>query len=206
MRLNLSKCCHVSFSRSRNPIASCYRLGDHKLTTVDSVTDLGIIFDSKMSFIPHMNYILPQAYRILAFIRRNCSDFSDPNTLKLIYTSYVRSKLEYAAVVWSPQCGNHISRIERVQRVFLKYALSSFRFVDPLPSYKSRGLLLGLETLEYRRRFQSSLFIFDLITCGIDCHDLLSQISFYVPPRILRHNHYLFNILYHRTKIDHVTI
>ena len=141
LHLDFAKCIHVSFSRSRNPIASYFRLGDHNLTTVDSVTDLGIIFDSKMSFIPHMNYILPKAYRILAFIRRNCSDFSDPNTLKWIYTSYVRSKLEYAAVVWSPHCGNHISRIERIQRVYLKYALKSFRFVDPLPSYKARGLL-----------------------------------------------------------------
>lgn len=198
LQLNLEKCHHVSFSRSRNPIQSIFQIGNYNLKTVESTIDLGVVFDSTMSFIPHINYIIPKAYAMLAFIRRSCSDFSDPYTLCLLYTSYVRSKLEYAAVVWSPHCGTHISRIERVQHIFLKYALSSFKFVDPIPSYRSKGLLLGIETLEYRRRFQSALFVFDIITGGIDCPDLLSQIQFYVPPRILRH-HYIFNIPYRRT-------
>lgn len=197
--LNLSKCIHVSYSRSRNPIQSVFRLGNYILEKTDTVTDLGVVFDSTMSFIPHINYIVPKAYSMLAFIRRSSSDFSDPYTLKLLYTSYVRSKLEYAAVVWNPQCMNYISRIERVQRIFLKYSLSSFTFVDPMPSYRSRGLFLGLETLEYRRRFQSALLIFDIISGSINCPDLLSKIEFYVPPRILRYNHHIFNISCHRT-------
>lgn len=197
-QLNLEKCHHLSFTRSRNAIPSIFKIGNYKLKTVESTIDLGVVFDATMSFIPHINYIIPKAYAMLAFIRRSCSDFSDPYTFCLLYSSYVRSKLEYAAVVWSPHCRTYISRIERVQNIFLKYALSSFKFVDPIPSYRSKGLLLGLETLEYRRRFQSALLVFNIINGNIDCHDLLSQLQFYVPPRILRHN-YIFNIPCHRT-------
>jgi len=33
-------------------------------------------------------------------IKRNCSDFRDPLALKCLYTSLVRSLLEYAPLIW----------------------------------------------------------------------------------------------------------
>lgn len=197
LRLNLTKCVHLSFSRSLNPIQSVFRIGSYNLKTVRSKLDLGVVFDSTMSFTPHVDYIVPKAYKMLAFLRRNCSDFSDPHTLRLIYNAFVRSKLEYAAIIWSPYCQIRISRIEKVQKVFIKFALRSFDYVDPLP-YRSKCLFLGLQTLEYRREFQSALFIFDIISGTIDCPDLLALFPFYVPPRNLRYID-IFNIPPHRT-------
>lgn len=197
--LNLSKCFHMSYFKSLNPIQCSFNIGNYLLKTVKSTLDLGVMFDSSMSFVSHIDYIVPKAYKMLAFLKRNCSDFSDPNTLRIIYTAFVRSKLEYASVVWSPHCNIHISRIEKVQRTFIKFALRSFGLAEHTP-YRSKCLLLGLQTLEYRRKFQSALLVFDLINNVIDCPDLLSLIPFHVPSRSLRYVD-IFYVPRHRTNL-----
>ncbi|XP_075151001.1 uncharacterized protein LOC142225113 [Haematobia irritans] len=133
---------------------------------------------------------------MLGFIKRNCGDFSDPNTWKIVYTAYVRSRVEYASIVWDPRCNNQIARIERVQRVFVEYALKSLPISCP-SSYFSNCLLLGLQSLEDRRKVQSALFVFDLINNVIDCPDLLLRIPLYVPPRTMRYVD-IFEIPLHR--------
>lgn len=194
--INLSKCAHVSFYRLRHPIQTSFKIGNCVLKKSTSVRDLGVIFDFSLSFVPHIDYIIPDAYKVLAFIKRNCFDFSDPNTFKILYTTFVRSKLEYAAIIWDPYCISHIGRIERIQKLFSKFAL---RPLFPLehPPYRSRCLLLGLQSLDCRRKFQSALFIFDLINNRVDSPDLLALVPFSVPVRSLRFTD-LFSIKFHR--------
>lgn len=195
---NLDKCVHVSYSRARNPLHVSYRIGNNVIKTVDEIEDLGILFDSKLTFNSHVDKLIPKAYSTLAFIKRNCKDFSDPYTLKLLFTSFVRSKLEYGALIWSPHYDVHISRIERIQRRFINYALPHLNLIDPRPSYRSRCQHLGLESLEMRRKVQTMLFVYDLINGNIDCSDLLGKITFKVPYVNLRH-HEIFYVACHRT-------
>jgi hypothetical protein len=42
--------------------------------------------------------------------------------IKTLYCAYVRSNLEYGAIVWDPYTSCGSDQIERVQRKFLKYA------------------------------------------------------------------------------------
>jgi hypothetical protein len=65
-------------------------LGGTVLDRVSFVNDLGVIMDEKMKF------------AMLKFIRRLSFEFRDPYTLRSLYTSLVRPKLEYASCVWSP--------------------------------------------------------------------------------------------------------
>lgn len=198
LHLNLSKCVHMSFYRCNNPIQFVFKIGNYFLKAVKSNMDLGVVFDSSLSFVNHIEYIIPRAYKVLGFLRRNCSEFTDPNTLKLVYISLVRSKLEYASPVWSPRCDIHISRVERVQRKFLKFVVSLVTMVNPLPTYELKCSWLGIQTLEFRRKVQSAVLVFDIINGGIDCPDLLSLIPFYVQPRSLRYVE-IFNVPCHRT-------
>jgi hypothetical protein len=63
---------------------------------------------------------------MLVFVKRLSCEFRDPYTLKTLYVSLVRRKLEYASCVWRSFYGAHINRIERVQKKFLRYALRGF--------------------------------------------------------------------------------
>lgn len=111
--------------------------------------------------------------------------------------SFVRSKLEYASFIWNPYYAVHSNRLERIQKVFLKFALQSLNFVEPIPSYNARCLLINLKSLHSRRITLSLLFVYDVICGNIDCSHLLEFICFNAPIRSLR-NFNMFNIPFHR--------
>jgi hypothetical protein len=77
------------------------------LDRVSSINDVGVIMDEKMDFSEHVDVMVGKAFAMLGFIRRLSLEFRDPYTLKSLYTSLVRPKLEYASSVWSPfyACG-----------------------------------------------------------------------------------------------------
>lgn len=104
-----------------NPIN--FQIGSYTLDDVDFALDLGVVFD--------IDYTILKGYIVLGFIRRN----SYLNTLKMVYVSYVRSKLKYASVLLCPYSDTHIVRFERVQRKFLKMLIFSVRILNPLRTY-----------------------------------------------------------------------
>jgi len=60
------------------------------------------LVDSKFKFAAHFDYIMSRAYATFGFLKRNASLFSDPYTILALYFAFVRSKLEYASLIWSP--------------------------------------------------------------------------------------------------------
>jgi hypothetical protein len=77
-----------------------------------------------------------KTFAMLEFIRRLSFEFRDPYTLKSLYTSLVRPKLEYASCVWSLFCYVRVDKIERMQRQPIRYALRGLDWTDTyvLPS------------------------------------------------------------------------
>ena len=61
---------------------------------------------------------------MLGLIKRTCRDVDDVTTLKTLYCSLVRPRVEYASQVWNPYTKSNISRIESIkegqQNSFLK--------------------------------------------------------------------------------------
>jgi hypothetical protein len=55
LELNVGKCKSITFSRLRHSIKSSYMLGGIIVDRVDSINDLGVIIDSKMSFTGHID-------------------------------------------------------------------------------------------------------------------------------------------------------
>jgi hypothetical protein len=69
------------------------------LDRVSSINDLGVIMDEKMTFLEHVDIMVAKAFAMLRFIRRLSLELRDPYTLKFLYMSLVRPKLEYASCV-----------------------------------------------------------------------------------------------------------
>jgi len=100
--LNIDKCKIISFNRSRDPLIASYNISQSPLSRVYDISDLGVIFDSALTYNKHLLHTVRKASMILGFITRNCKDFTNPAVFKTLYTSLVRSKLEYNTFVWSP--------------------------------------------------------------------------------------------------------
>ena len=81
-----------------------------------------------------------------------------------MYTSYVRSKLEFGSVIWDPYQEVYRDDIESVQKQFVMYALGDTYRVPPyrLLPYEYRCEKLGLETLRVRRTKMNLMFAYDI--------------------------------------------
>jgi len=101
MGLNTFKCVVLTCSRLLSPSVSVYTINDHSLIHVTEYLYLGILFDSKMSFSPHINSITSKATRMLNFVKRNLYRRSR-ETKCMAYTNLVRPLLEYRSAVWDP--------------------------------------------------------------------------------------------------------
>jgi hypothetical protein len=122
---------------------------------------MGVIIDEKMNFSEHIDVMVGKAFAMLGIIRRLSFEFKDPYTLRSLYTSLVRSKLEYASCVWSPFYDVRVDKVERVHRRFIRYALRCLGWTDiyDLPPYEHRCALLCLNTLVKRRSIACNVYI-----------------------------------------------
>jgi hypothetical protein len=176
-----------------------YVIGDSDLERVDVINDLGVLVDSRMTFVNHIESIVSKSARMLGFIKRISREFSDPYTYKTLYVAFVRPGLEYASCVWSPHQEVHSARIERIQHNFIRFALRGLGWTaQPLPPYESRCLLLGLEVLSDRRKIAAALFVRDILCRRIESAYLADLLRFESNPYPRRRNARLMDS-YHRT-------
>ena len=73
----------------------------------------------------HIANITAKANSILGLIKRACRDVNDVTTLKTLYCSLVRLRVEFPFQVWNPYTKSNISRIESIQRRATKFILKS---------------------------------------------------------------------------------
>lgn len=190
LQLNIEKCKLVSFTNKLTVIKYDYSLGNKIISRSDSFCDLGVMFDSKLSFVSHINNVIGEALRNYGFIVRCTRDFNDIEVLKTLYNSYVRSRLEYASVVWAPEYNVHIESIERVQRKFLKYVSFKSDGIYPVQGVPQSQLLdrFKYASLRDRRDYRYLITLFNILNNNIDCMDIISKFNFYVPRINSRHN------------------
>ena len=188
--LNISKCKFVRFSRKRQTVEFEYQVDNVPLENCNSFKDLGVIFDSRFSFSNHVSVTITAAFKKLGFLIRNTQLFSNIRTMKLLYNVFVRTKLEYASVVWG-QGYNYIETgIERVQRRFLKHLCLKVDGIYPERGVPHNELLMRFEfnLLGDRRTFASIVFLYKLLNNFLDSSDLLAQVNIHVPGVNTRNN------------------
>jgi hypothetical protein len=115
----LSKCQHNHISLSRTAVSPKFSLNCNILTSFSSCRDLGVIIDSRLYFIEHINSMVAQAHMRASQILR-CFLSRDPLSLSRAFSVYVRPIVEYCSPVWSPTAVGQNIRIESVQRWFTK--------------------------------------------------------------------------------------
>jgi hypothetical protein len=167
----------MTFARRKTFFEYKYHIDDNELEQISCVRDLGVILDRSLSFDSHIDRICSSGHSILGFIKRRDKEFDDISLTKMLYCSLVRSKLEYASIVWSPYTSGKIGNVESVQKQFLLFALKPLGFTGfRLPKYEERLLLIDMIPLSLRRELASTLFGFDLVRSNIRCPDLCEKI------------------------------
>ena len=126
-----------------------------------SVTDLGVIIDSKLKFSEHITGMISKAKKRIFLIFK--SFFSrDIVLLTFAFKVYVLPILDYCSTIWNPSNMYDIDRIENVQRYYTKRLKGLWDI-----SYRERLVICSLTSLELRRLRA------DLILCYKIIHKLV---------------------------------
>lgn len=131
MEFNASKCKVLRVARIKSVFDRDYFLGGIRLDRVIIEKDLGVLIRHDLSWNDHVDFITGKAQNLL----KRLFHISDVKTKQLLYITWVRSRLEYATVVWSPYTKRNISRLERIQRRATRFILDIFDYV----SFRSCG-------------------------------------------------------------------
>ena len=119
-------------------------MGNERINKTKVEKDLEVWITDNLSPEKHINKISGDTYQLLINLRMALK-YMDEEMINKLITSLIRTKLEYAAVIWSSHKKN-IKKLERLQRAAKKMAPS----LRNLP-YEERLSRLKLPTLEKRR-------------------------------------------------------
>lgn len=189
IRLNIDKCCIVQYARTRDPLRTDYSIDNQILRSESEITDLGVVFDSQLTFTNHIINTCRSASRSLGFVMRSSKYFINIHVIWNLYCALVRSRMEYACVIWSPIYIYQELMLERVQRRCIKFLCFRRDGVYP-PRGTDQALLLAdcnVEALKTRREKIAANFLYDLIHNVLSCPSALQQIQFSVPRVPSRH-------------------
>ena len=91
---------------------------------------------------------------MFVYFHKLFKDINDIRANKLLYIAWVRSRLEYACVVWWPHTKRNINNLEQVQRRATRFILGRDY------SEYERLSKLNLLSLKYRREINDLIFFF----------------------------------------------
>jgi hypothetical protein len=103
----------------------------------------------------------------------------------ILYFTLVRSKVEYASVVWNSITSTDANKLERIQQKFTALCFKRF-FPQVNYSYDSALKQLNLHTLQKRRHHAVALFLTEVYRGSIHCPSALEIVGLRVPVRYIR--------------------
>lgn len=157
LKFNAKKCIAVRFSRKRDILPpAMYHLSQEPIMFTSSQNDLGILVSNDLKWSPHIANIVAKANRMIGFLRRNCTHFTDVHARRLLYLSLVRAHLSYGSEIWAPQgsCAD-LLRLESVQRRATKFILQDYK-----SSYSERLKKLNLIPISYWFEIKDIVFFY----------------------------------------------
>lgn len=168
----------MSFSGRTNKIIFNYVVEGTLLPRPEIYKDLGVHFTSNLSFKTHVDIKVSSAAKALDFVTKTCKKFTKAHTVKLLYYTYVRSKLEYASIICPAASEGQKKKIEKIQRRLAKFLYWKKYNIYPERGYDNKELLKDVEliSLEDRAECMAALFCLLLINGVIDSSVLLGQI------------------------------
>ena len=179
MLMNVKKCKVISFTRRKQVLNFPYSVLGVPLERVNNIRDLGVWFDTELSFRFHYNDIVTRTNKVVGFIQRIAKPFRNPESVLLLYKCLARSRLEYCSQIWSPFYKKHIDRLESIQIRFLGRLCGRLGLKTSLKDYNSRLSHFNLHSLQFRRKISDLTILHKIVNHNIE-GNLIDLITFKV--------------------------
>jgi hypothetical protein len=148
--------------------------GNSSIAPVESARNLGVIFDSNLSFANHISNLSKVCYYHIRDLRR-IRQTLDFDTARTIATSLVHSKLDYCNSLYYNLPQSQLKRLQAIQNSLTRCVTSSSRFQHITPALKS------LHWLKVEQRIQYKLISLTYFLCSTTVLSISVDSSPYQP-------------------------
>ena len=146
MEFNVNKFEQIIHGNIQNVEIEPYRSPTgEEITIKDTVKDLGILSSNNLMFKEHMNKTINSSKVVMGMLLRTFSTREKEPMLQM-FNTYIKSRMEYCCIVWSPWQQTCIYELEKIQKNFTK----KIQGIEEL-NYHERLEKLNLYSLERRR-------------------------------------------------------
>ena len=99
------------------------------IPVVEEAKCLGLLFDKKLRFIPHIKALKAKCLKALDILKvlSNTNWGGDRSVLLNLYRSLVRSKLDYGSIVYGSARKSYLKCLDTIHHQGLRLALGAFR-------------------------------------------------------------------------------
>lgn len=159
MSINYSKSTYTHISKRKTIHSFPYSIGGHLLVHAQQFKYLGVTITRKLSWTEHIDNVCTIAYQKLYILRKKL-EHASRDVKHIAYTTFIRTILEYSAVVWSPHQATLKKKLERIQRLAARFICSTYRRKESVTLMLQR---CNLDTLELRRKKYRLKVFFQII-------------------------------------------
>ena len=121
-------CMHICQKRGLHLDPQIF-LDKSPVPVVEKTKFLGVIFDRKLSFIPHLKYVKKKALKALNILTviGNTEWGADRKVMIRLYRSLIRSKLDYGCIVYGSTRKSYLQMLDPIHNQGLRLCLGAFR-------------------------------------------------------------------------------
>ena len=129
-RISAEKTASVFFHRRRGVVRQPdLHINNTRITVSDTHKFLGIIFDQKLRWVPHIQYLRESCASALSLLRvlSHTSWGADTVSLLRLYRALIRSKLDYGCQIYSSASPRVLSRLDPIHNTALRICTGAFK-------------------------------------------------------------------------------
>ena len=140
-KFSSNKTMAMHFHKRRGVFQPALSLGANPLQFVQEVKFLGLTFDPRLTWVPHIKGLKKKATQALGILRSlaHTSWGADRGTLLRLYRALVRSKLDYGCEVYSSATPTVLKMLDPVHNTALRICTGAFRSSPVQSLYAESG-------------------------------------------------------------------
>ncbi|GFW75924.1 probable RNA-directed DNA polymerase from transposon X-element [Trichonephila clavipes] len=137
-----SSCVHFCRKRNLHPDPSIH-IGHIQIPVVSAVRFLGVIFDCKLTFLPHVLYLRKRCERSLNILKvlSNTLWGADRVSLLRVYHALILSRLDYGCAVYGSARASVLKRLDTIHHSALRICSGAFRTSPVTSLYVENNIL-----------------------------------------------------------------
>ena len=154
-------CMHICQKRGLHLDPQLF-LDKSPIPVVEETKFLGVIFDRKLSFIPHLKYVKKKVLKALNILKviGNTEWGADRKVMLRLYRSLIRSKLDYGCIVYGSARKSYLQMLDPIHNQGLRLCLGAFQTIPVESLYvdahePSLGARRAKLSLQYATKIKS---------------------------------------------------